>query len=757
MPNTYVWLPFSLGVMTVQCLEFLPSLVVSILLSFLFLMAACFFYQRWLGILVLFFLGISWSIYRSDQRLSNIWAEHFVGEVITVEGIVRGIPNHKNTYFEVERLVQPRMDVSGMFIISSFEKKIWKTGSRWRLDLKIKSRHGLSNRSGFDQSKWLWSHNIQARAIVKKHSALFLDDVYDARSWLDRIRVAVIERIQEKIIDRDASGLLSALTVGAQSELSKDRWRDLQHTGTNHLVSISGLHITLVAGLALFLVQKMYVFSRNTKIIGVWFGLFVAFLYALLAGFSVPTQRALWMWLALCIVWTTGRSVGAWTTWSFALALVLFMDPFAIHTPGFWLSFGLVGSLLWSAWGEVSKKEHTTFQKAWKSQWVASIASWGPLLYFFQSYPVISPIVNIWAIPFISIILVPLTLLAVLVPLDFLLSLAALVAKFFWVILGWFSKFPLFEVSQAPLTWYFVAIFGTLILLLSWQKKWVLWSCFLIILPVFYKPLLPSHGDVRIHIFDVGQGLSVLIQTRYHQMLYDTGALPFDMVLKPNLRSMGISSLDQLMVSHHDKDHDGAAPELLSRIKVQKVLAGDPISLQDKHHNVSLCEAGQTWQWDGVDFYVLSPQNKDINQRTHHKKNNKNNGSCVLMVTTNTKKILIPGDIDEKLEEELVGLYGDVLQADMLILGHHGSKTSSSAVWLDTVKPNIAITSAGFLNQFNHPHPSVLDRLQSRAIRHHRTDHQGSISFFLNKHHAQIIHNNDRRTFFWEKDYPRNL
>jgi competence protein ComEC len=228
---------------------------------------------------------------------------------------------------------------------------------------------------------------------------------------------------------------------------------------------------------------------------------------------------------------------------------------------------------------------------------------------------------------------------------------------------------------------------------------------------------------LRIKVFDVGQGLSVLLQTRNHALLFDTGAGEGERWVLPQLRGLGVRQLDVLMLSHNDKDHDAAAADIVAAMPVRQVLAGQPATLTQYGLHGSLCRRGQSWAWDGIRFDVLWPVADAV-------LSDDNSHSCVLRVASRTQAILISGDAPRAVEERLVADYGAQLRSDILVVGHHGSRTSSAASWLEVVNPDWLVLSVGFLNRYRHPQPQVLAALQAQG-RVLRTDQDGLLSMTL--------------------------
>ena len=415
------------------------------------------------------------------------------------------------------------------------------------------------------------------------------------------------------------------------------------------------------------------------------------------------------------------RGLSGLQVWLAALTVVLLLDPFAVLAPGFWLSFLLVGALVA---GETGLREPAArWWRAVQAQWRVTLVSLLPLLYLFGSFPLLSPLANALAIPFVSCLLTPLVLLGMLLPLEALLWLACRLAAVFWFGVDWLAQWPPFVRPLLPWPLLPAAVLGSLMLVLPLGRAWQALALTALLPLLLYRAPRPPPGELWAEVLDVGQGSAMLLQTAHHDALFDTGAGDASRVLLPVLRARGIGRLDALWLSHHDIDHDGAADSLLPALPVQQLYRGQAASAAAWRGQP--CLAGQSWVWDGVRFDVLSPQAGAQGEN--------NALSCVLRVATPHQALLVTGDAPLAVEAGLLARYGRQLRSDVLLLGHHGSRTATGSNWLQVVRPVLAVASAGYLNRYRHPHREVLARVAAAGVPLWRTDLHGAIRLQLGR------------------------
>ena len=644
-----------------------------------------------------------------------------------------------------------------------------RAGERWQMTVRLKAPHGNSNPHGFDYELWLWEQGIQAtgyvRAGVRNDPPVRL-----SATWaypVERARQSVREAIDQRIADRHLAGVLAALVVGDQGAIERADWDVFRATGVAHLMSISGLHITMFAWVASLGVAALW--RRSVRwtprlclalpacTAGAVGGLVLAGGYALFSGWGVPAQRTVWMLAAIVVLRMSGRQWPPVTTWLLAMAVVVAADPWALMQAGFWLSFVAVGVLFATDSGatkaiktraigvcDLKNESAGRWGRRWRllgdlvlrrmgggllaglrEQWVVTLALTPLSLLLFNQVSLVGLLANAVAIPWVTLVVTPLAMAGVL--------FAPLWDGAAWAVQGltWLlqvlARWPLASVSAptAPL-WVAVAgVLGGLLVAMRLPLAWRLLGLPLLLPVLGWQPSGVPAGQFELLAADVGQGNAVLVRTATHTLLYDTGPRYSNdsdagqRVLVPLLRALGMR-VDVLMLSHRDADHIGGAPAVLAMQTDAQLLS----SIEDQHalqlqRRATRCVAGQRWVWDGVTFDVLHPAASDYGEAGQAPKSNAM--SCVLRISTGAHSALLVGDIEAPQEARLVaqlaGPGGGLLKADVLLVPHHGSKTSSSTAFLDAVQPRIALAQAGYRNRFNHPVPVVVARYDERHIR----------------------------------------
>jgi competence protein ComEC len=407
--------------------------------------------------------------------------------------------------------------------------------------------------------------------------------------------------------------------------------------------------------------------------------------------------------------------------------------------PGFWLSFGAVAVIAYAVGGRL-RRPHW-LREAINTQWAVTLGLLPLLLVLFQQVSVISPIANAIAIPLISFVVVPFTLLGALLPLDWALQLAHSIMTTCMQLLQWLSALPFSTWQQhAPPAWTLLpALFGVLWMLLP-RGFPIRWLGLVGLLPmILLEPPRPALGAMQVSVLDVGQGLAVTLRTTTHTLLYDTGPVYSSQsdagsrIVVPYLRGEGISRLDGLIVSHNDTDHSGGMASVLAQVPVDWIassLANDtPVFATHEHMQ---CYAGQSWVWDGVRFDMLHPS-PDSYEDADIKDNNR---SCVLRVTSQFGSLLLTGDIEREAEQELLEAAPDNLSVDVLVAPHHGSKTSSTPDFIAAVQPEVTIFTVGYRNRFGHPKQAVLERYAQAGSKIYRSDQDGAVALNFAKDKA---------------------
>ncbi|MFQ5469405.1 MAG: DNA internalization-related competence protein ComEC/Rec2 [Gammaproteobacteria bacterium] len=736
-------LSFLAGILVFQQLTSLPDSNWALLLLVIIPLA---YKLKRIRLFLVFFCGILWALLHANQQLGNILLPEMEGKDVVIEGFISSIPVKR------EHGIRFRLDVDTLFFGNEAQENAPKTvllswygytpalsaGDRWRFLVKLKRPHGFMNPGGFDYEAWLFRQGIGATGYIKKSETNALISSDNASYPLQRLRQHLLNRIISATTGSAHQGIISAIAVGERQTMTDEQWHVLTTTGTNHLVAISGLHIGLIAGLLFFLTRYLWSISSYLTLripaakAAAVAAIAGALVYAALAGFSVPTERALIMVVIVMLGVLRQRSVSISHTLSLAMLLVLIFDPLSVMSSGFWLSFcavaiitiGMNHSLqtkgLWWKWGRIHL--------------LIFVGLTPVLLFFFQQLPLLSPFANFIAVPWVSFIVVPVILSATLIINlaagvgDTLFTLADLTLSWIWYFMVWLSDLDLGKWTQhSPVAWTLLpAIVGTL-LLISPRGLPVRWLGLIWLLPVFLVlPAKPEHGDVWFTLLDVGQGLSAVAQTKDHTLVYDTGprfSENFDSgeaVVVPFLRQYGITTVDVLMIGHGDSDHMGGAESVNASLDIKRVISSEPekITWMDSE----LCHKGESWHWNGVSFEVLHP--------SPERPYKGNNGSCVLKITNAEGAVLLTGDIEKGAEKYLSGT-NNHLAADILVVPHHGSKTSSTERFIDAVGPDYALMPVGYRNRFNFPKPEIAERYQQRDIALFNTAEHGAVIFRL--------------------------
>lgn len=600
-------------------------------------------------------------------------------------------------------------------------------GDIWRFQVRLKRPRTLLNPGGFDYEKWLFSQGIRATGyIVHPEQSRLLGSV----SWrhpVDKLREILQTKLSTHLHQEAAAGLVIALIMGGQEGISKEQWQIMRATGTNHLMAIAGVHIAFVSGFVHYCVnhlwrRSMWLMVRIPAPIAAGCGaLGSAVIYSALAGFSLPTQRALIMLSLFLGSLFLKRVLNPWTAFILALGLVVGWDPFCVLSISFWLSFGAVFSIIYGISGRLRPKG--LWWKYGRVQWSITVCLLPISLCLFQESSLISLVANLIAVPAVGILVLPLCLggacFLYLWPwaAHHLLVWSAKITSIIWVILGKLGgiKWAVWQ-HVMPNGWIACAACVGVLWLLSPKGFPTRYMGIVWLSPLFFFRFpVPDYGVVRFALLDVGQGLSVVIQTQKHVLVYDAGP-PLgeedagQRVILPYLKNKGMTKIDTFVISHGDSDHRGGAFSLIQRIPVEKILTSVPekFHLAARSIPVISCQNGQTWNWEGVTFRMMYPPP----ERGHQG----NNSSCVLRIEAAGGALLLTGDIEKEAEAYLVAHSKEQLPARILVAPHHGSKTSSTLAFITAVAPDYVFFPVGYQNRFHFPKKEVVDRYRSRGI-----------------------------------------
>ena len=632
-----------------------------------------------------------------------------------------------------------------------------QAGQRWRLRVRLKAAHGHLNPRGFDYELWLWEQGIRATGYVRQGR----DDPAPqllGQTWRHPVEWAR-QQVRDRMLSRWSSGdaaavggVLAALVTGDQAAIERSDWDVFRATGVSHLMSISGVHVTMLgwlaglAGAALWRRSALWGSAGPlhwpAPAVGAWLGLGVAAGYALFSGWGVPAHRTVWMLAVVTLLRLSARDWHWWRVWALAAAVVVALDPWALLQPGFWLSFVAVGVLLATNRRPAPSPEsaavpctelagsRTDMVRGWRlpgavvrarAQLVALLREQAlitvtllPLsLLFFGQFSLVGLLANLLAIPWVTVLVTPLALLGVVLP--WCWDLAAACLQPLSALLGWMAGWRWASVSLPMPPWPLavLALAGALMLVLRGPLSWRVFGLPLLVPALLWQAPRPTEGAFELLAADVGQGNAVLVRTARHALLYDAGPRyspesdAGHRVLVPLLAQLG-ERLDLLVLSHSDQDHTGGARAVLDMQPQLRLLS----SLPEGHalaqgREAGTCAAGQSWQWDGVRFEVLHP--------LPGARSGKNNAlSCVLRIEAAGGSALLAGDIEAVQEQTL--LQRGIRPVDVLLVPHHGSKTSSTPAFLQALQPRLALVQAGYRNRFGHPAPEVVARYSALSV-----------------------------------------
>lgn len=692
-----------------------PSLMVALLIA-----AALLMFARARRFVIPFTLGVTWAWLRALTSLPGELPPNITATDLVLIGDIVSLPETQagRTQFDFA----PReAHVAG---VPSRVRLTWfgsergpRAAERWRLEVRLRPPRGFANPGGYDYEGELFRSGVGATGYVRESAHNRRLESRVAAYPVLALRAAIVRRIERTLGDSAATGVIAGLAVGASQGISPTQWRVFAATGTTHLIAISGLHVTMVAALAMLIAQSLWRLPRRRSPrsaradVTCLCGALAALVYSALAGFAVPTQRTLIMLLAALSAMWLRRAQPPTNVLSLALIAVLVFDPHAVLTAGLWLSFLAVAAIFM---GVGSLLERPRPLRAFlATQGAVSVALVPATALLFGSLSLVAPAANLLAIPLFSGLLVPGTLLAIalLVPLPMLgeltLGLTARLFEISWPALEWAASFPGALVHLPPPGPWQSLLLGTSTVVLMSPLPGLLRMPGLLLLCalVWSDPARPAAGDFTVTTLDVGQGLAIVVRTRAHTLLFDAGPVfrsgrsAGDLVVVPYLHSQGVRRLDMLVTSHADKDHVGGVAAVERALTISTARHG---GVHGESRTPSYaCEEGEAWVWDGVRFEFLHP--------AAHDTWSDNDGSCVLLITAGVTRALLTGDIEHTAEEQLL-TRPDLSTIDVVIVPHHGSRTSSSEALVRRVRAALAIVSAGAGNRWQFPHEPVVHR-----------------------------------------------
>lgn len=703
------------------------------------------------SILLFLLFGFFWMSFVVNQTIAKKIDEKYLNKEIQTRGYIASLVTYDERkasfLYQITKPVKAKVRLSWYFA----NDIDLNTGDKWLLNIKIKQNNGFRNEGGFDYEKWLFANKISATGYVR---------VNDNNQILSSSNFAFVNQIRQKIKDKISpylqelsfSGVINALVIGDKSMIKDKNWELLKSTNTTHLSVISGLHIGLISTLFFFMASFLWRTSKYllkkipAQEIGAYSGIFGALMYTFIAGFSIPTQRAFIMASVAFLSIILKLKYNHWTLYAIALMIVLIINPLSIYDVGFWLSFYVVAIILY---GVTIFKDKAKITKLIYLQLLIFFTMIPITSWFFQANYSISTIANLIAVPIFSIFIVPMSLIAALFAIldiqsiaNILFILINLILEILALVLNKLVALPFNKIKFSPnnILDLIILLIGVFVLVMPSGLKLKKIAILLILIPITYTSNI-SPNAVKIDILDVGQGLAVVARTKNHTLIYDTGAMSpsgfnmGDAVITPFLITNKVREIDVIIISHGDNDHIGGLEAILKNFTVNKIISSTPNKISRKSE---ICYAGQKWSWDNINFEILSPE-----------KNSKlkgNNASCVLKISNKNTSILLTGDIEKKAEKIL--LTNENIKADVMLIPHHGSKTSSSEDFILAVSPKIAISSAGYKNQFKHPAELVLKRYKNKSIKILSTICSGQISFNLEDEIKIKQYRKDNKNFY---------
>ena len=705
------------GVLALLALPELPSgqLVAALCAPFMLL----FLPRQRLRWLLLLPLGFVWCWYTAGNHLAERLAPEYEGNVLATTGWVYSIPVTHGRLREFEFAVEevagqrPGPGVPALVRLSLDPGVAMPTaGQHWRLTVKLRRPRGFMDPGAFDYEGWLFRRGIGATGYVTAATRL-----EGERYPLLRARADLEQKVEQALGPDEFRGMAAALVTGDQGGIDEAQWQVLQATNTVHLMAIAGLHIGVLAGLVFLLTQALWrrsprLASRYPARTAAAIAAFLAAAcYAAMAGFTLPTQRALIMLAAFTLGAVLRRRLGAVDILGLAMIGVLMLDPLSASEASFWLSFAAVAAILFVFGNRVGVR-HSWLMELLRTQWAVGVALLPLLAFFFQRAGITAPLANLVMVPVYSLVVVPLALLGAATLMAWpaagaiLLKTATAVMALTW---------PFMEraASLQSAVWSVPAPSIPLLIAATLGAFWLLMprgvparaaaACLLLPLFTAQAAAIPR-GGFDLTLLDVGQGLSAVVRTAHHTLVYDTGPAfrsgsdTGGEVVLPYLVSQGVAEPDLTVVSHGDSDHAGGLASLRAAYPRMPVISG----AEDRFPDASTCIRGQHWEWDGVSFEVLYP---DADAPTGG-----NDASCVLKVSGAGGSALLTGDIQRKSERRLLELAPVALRSDLLVAPHHGSNSSSSEPFVAAVSPDLVLFPVGYRNRWAFPKPEVVAR-----------------------------------------------
>jgi len=693
--------------------------------------------RRWPPLV--FALGFAWCWVEASARIAGRLDPALEGRNLEFRGSVASVPQVLEGGVRFRLETEPAPGIPPLVELTWYEPAfVPRAAERLGLVARLRRPRGFSNPGGSDQEARMLRENIGASGYVKSA-------VSEGRDWHDILRGPVLVArdaiggtIRSTLGERPATGIVAGLAVGLQDALSPEQWRELARSGTSHLMAISGMHIGMFAAVAAWGSTCVQRWRQRRGSLGArrdtaaFTGTVAAFGYSLLAGWSVPTQRTMIMIALVALALLLRRRVGPADALALGAIAVLVLDPLAPLAVGFWLSFGAVAAILLASTGGLAP---TGAVRGFAEAQLAVTVGLVPVLAAsFGNVSLVSALVNVVAIPLYTLFIVPAVLIAtawaMLLPAAgaWALGAVARLIEFTWPVISGPAAWPLatWGVAALPAWGWIVLVGGAVAAIVPLPVPGRAAGAAMVLAMCAWRAGPPAPGAVHFALLDVGQGLATVVETRRHVLVYDTGPMfrsgtdTGALVVEPYLRSRGLRQVDLLVASHDDGDHAGGSASLARLVPVRSLVASG--HALDRLGRVERCRVGARWTWDGVTFEWLHPGRGLLP--------GDNDRSCVLLVRAGGHALLLTGDIQHDAEAQVLerGLPAGV---EVLVVPHHGSRTSSGSGLVDATRPRWALVSAGHRNRWGFPAITVVERWSSAGATLLDTASSGAIEFEL--------------------------
>ncbi|TAK54836.1 MAG: DNA internalization-related competence protein ComEC/Rec2 [Gammaproteobacteria bacterium] len=723
--------------------QFLPELPAApVLLLIALIAAAAWPHSRGLAAVC---LGFAWTAHGAGQLLARDWpcARDREDLPLTVRVVAPAVARDGHVELEL-RVLEPRGPGApqGRLRLSWYDAPVLpRPGQDWRVTARLRCRSGFANGGGSDRELDLLRQRIVATGYLRTDPP---PELLVERPWrhpVERLRSRVATDIDRVLAGGPSAGVLQGLAVGLRGAIPGELWEAFAATGTAHLIAISGLHVTAFALVVLILLRAAWRLPGCGALrwrVGLESALVLVATagYTLLAGASLPALRTLAMVAIVTGLRALRRTSIAPRTLALAALVLVAGDPLAVSSAGFWLSFVATWALLALAdAGQGWPARLVTFARA---QWTLLIVLAPVLAVAFGRLSLVAPLANAVAIPVFSFLLLPATLagtaFALVAPGSPAApwgSLGKLLDQV-WPWLIWAGQLPgaTWATARQPLPVVALAGLAIALALVLPQRGLRIAAAAMLLAVICGRGPQPGPGTWTLAVLDVGQGLAAVVRTGQHTLVFDTGprwrggGTAARTVLVPWLRAAGVRRIDRLVVSHGDADHAGGVATLQQALPVAQLSVGPDLAGAG---TVARCSAGQQWDWDGVHFRFLHPPGDFVGSD--------NEGSCVLAVTGSAGSALLLADAERAAE---MSLSRQQIAADVVLLPHHGSRSSSTPVLVQAVGAGLGIASAGFGNQWGLPHAEVVARWRATGTTVLTTASSGAVSVHFGARPGEI-------------------